>query len=287
MRIWKVVSFIVLVVAVGQLIYIFQGLNPSAYTTSGLKPTRHVMLDADYFPLLCDTLLVVVIIGMVAGGARRRSKPNLPEEEYSWWKLMLIRIGAMVFMVILYYLVIRRRIENKEILKVFTSFQNLRMQQAPGPGMVMAQPTAFEQYLVILLSLVIVVIIALIIVSMLKPRVDEEEPPILVAFPEYMLRKREFQFDGAPRDVVINAYGAALDTLSKKGIPVFEHLTPWELQKQIGSLHLRTLTHLFEKARYSTHEISPEDSEEALNQYQLIQEEEIDVPHTFLKDQPP
>ena len=100
----------------------------------------------------------------------------------------------------------------------------------------------------------------------------------MVPLPTYIVRKKEFTFDGDPRDVVINAYGASLDALHKKGVQIPEHFTPWEFQRQVGSPHLRRLTQLFERARYSTHTITQRDCEEAVEKFTLIQQEEVDIP---------
>lgn len=275
MRLWKLAAFAILVAALGHLIYVFQEIEPSAPETSETKPFRHIMLEADYFPILCDILIVVILVGGIASGARRRKKPQVPEEEYSWWMLMLMRIGVLALFTFLYFLVMRRRILDGDFLQPFKALQGLGQQQQ-APEFVLSKPTAFEQYIVVLLSVLVIVIIAVIIVSMIRPGGKEEEP-FLIAFPEYILKKREYTFDGDPRDVVINAYGAALQALIKKGIPVPEHLTPWEFQKQVGSSHLLKLTQLFEKARYSTHNISQKDSEEALKRFRLIEAEEFDT----------
>jgi len=275
MRLWKIAAFAILVLSVGHLIYIFYEAEPSEITPYEEKPIRHVMLEADYFPILCDILIIVIIFTGLARGVRRRKTPKFPEEE-NWLILMFMRIGVLAFLGFMYVLFLRRGLKNRGAFNVFQAFQNLTNPKS-GVELVPVEPTPFEQYLVVLLSLIIIFVIVTLLITMFKPS-KHSEPPVLVALPEILMRKKEFTFDGNPRDVVINAYGATLLALYKKGIPIPEHFTPWEFQKKVGNSHLQRLTQLFEKARYSTHEVSPKDSEEAVKKYRLLKEEEFDIP---------
>ena len=270
MRLWKLAACAVLVVALGHLIFIFQAAEPGEVESYEDTPQRHVVLGADYFPILCDILIIVVILSGLRG-LQKRSKPKLPDEEYNWLVMLAVRIGALAVIAVLYFIFIRSRPELKGIGRVLRGFQELT---SPEGGVVFyeAEPTATEQFFVIMLSLIIVVLIVMFIVLMLRPSKPPEEPVIFAALPEYIIKRGEFRFDGGPRDVVINAYGATLDTLYKKGVEIPEHFTPWEFQKGFGNVHLRKLTQLFEKARYSTHTITHADAEEALKHYELIKE---------------
>ncbi len=211
---------------------------------------------------------------------------QLPGKEESLWASFAAFGLIAVIGVSLYIYFVRWRIKNREFLSVSPQSQPLAPvlpAVAPGdePVFILSEPTAFDQYVVILLSLVIIVIIMVSIALAFSPSKSEEEP-ILVSFPEVMVRKREYRFDGDPRDVVINAYGASLESLRKKGMKVPVDSTPWEFQKQVGSPHLRKLTQLFEKARYSVHNITLQDSQEALRQLKSIEAEKIIPPHRFM-----
>ncbi len=277
MRLWKIAAFALLVVCIGHLIFIFYEAEPAKPELYEDKPIRKLMLEADYFPILCDALIIIIIVTGLLRGVRRKSKPRIPEEEVDWWKLMLMRAGALALVGLIYVVVLRKGLTNRGFIKVLEGFQGLG-DPAGAPEFVLAEPTPFEQFIVILLSLIIITVIAILLVTFLRPS-QKEENPLLVAFPEFILgKKREFTFDGDPRDVVINAYGATLETLYKKGFHIPEHSTPWEFQQQVGDPHLSRLTQLFERARYSTHPISPRDSEEAVKKYRLIRETEFDIP---------
>ncbi|KYK35436.1 MAG: hypothetical protein AYK19_02270 [Theionarchaea archaeon DG-70-1] len=277
MRLWKLAAFAVLVAALGHLIFVFQEAEPTEYTPYEATPTRHVMIEADYFPILCDILIIVIILSGLIGGVKVRKKPRFPDEDYNWWAVMAMRIAMLGVIAVFYLVFLRRRVENKEFLGVFEGLRNLINPRSTPGGFVLAEPTAFDQFVVIMFSLIIIVLIIMFIMLMIRPRRPPEEP-LLVPFAEYIWRKKEFTFDGDPRDVVINAYGASLDALHKKGVQIPEHFTPWEFQRQVGSPHLRRLTQLFERARYSTHAITQRDSEEAVEKFTLIQKEEVDIP---------
>lgn len=277
MRLWKIAAFALLVVCIGHLIFVFHETEPAEGTSYEDQPIRKVMLDADYFPILCDALIIVIIVTGLLKGVKRRSTPRIPEEEVDWWKLMLMRAGALALIGLIYVVVLRKGLVNRGLVKVLRGFQELGT-PAGAPEFVLAEPTFLEQFIVILLSLVIITVIAILLITFFRPSQEVEEP-LLVAFPEFILgKKRDFTFDGDPRDVVINAYGAALESLYKKGFHIPEHFTPWEFQQQVRDPHLSRLTRLFEKARYSTHDISPRDSEEAVRKYRAIKETEFDIP---------
>ncbi len=278
MRLWQLLAFAILVAAVGHLIYIFQEAEPTEITPYVGGPQRHVMIEADYFPILCDALIVVLIVSGFVGGVKLRKTPRIPDEDYNWWAVILMRIGMFALILAFYVFFLRRKVENREFLSIFEGLRRMADPQGTMGGFILSEPTAFDQFIVIMLSLMIIVIIIMIIVLMFRPKQPTGEEPILIPFSEYSWKKREYTFDGDPRDVVINAYGAALDTLNKKGVHVPEHLTPWEFQKEVGSPHLCTLTQLFERARYSAHDITRRDSDEALDEFRSIQQEGLDVP---------
>ncbi len=278
MQLWKIAAFVVLVICVGHLIFIFYESEPDKIESLKNEPVRRVMLEADYFPILCDILIVVVIVSGLATGLKRRKKPKFPAgEEENWLMLMLMRIGALSLLGVFYVLILRKGLEGKGVFRVLRGIQQLS-EPAPGSEFYYAEPNSFEQYMVILLSLVIIIIIAILVITLFKPKESLEEP-ILIALPDILMRRKAFIFDGNSRDVVINAYGAALEELHKKGFNIPEHFTPREFQQQVNSPHLDQLTHLFVKARYSTHNITPHDSEEALRQYRILREAEFDIPH--------
>jgi hypothetical protein len=277
MQLWKVVALAVLVVSLGSLIYIFQDAEPGEPIPVEDKPQRSVMLDADYFPILCDILIIVIILSGIKG-VRKRAKPQIPDESSNWLVLMVMRIGMLAGIGVFYFIFLRRRAENKDFLNVFQRFRELVNPQSQIGEFVLSEPTAFDQFILVMLSLLMIVLIIMFIVLMIRSPSPPSEEPLLVSFPEYIIRKGEYTFDGDPRDVVINAYGATLHDLYKKGVKIPEHFTPWEFQQQIGNPHLHRLTQLFEKARYSTHPISGSDSEEALKKYMLMKEEEITPP---------
>ena len=277
MQLWKIAAFVILVICVGHLIFIFYESESGEIESLENEPVRRVMLEADYFPILCDILLVVVIVSGLATGLKRRKKPEIPAgEEENWLMLMLMRMGALILIGAFYILALRKGLEGRGVFRVLRGIQQLS-EPSPGSEFYYAEPTSFEQYMVILLSLVIIIIIAILVITLFKPKEPREEP-ILIALPDILMRKKAFTFDGDPRDMVINAYGAALEELYKKGFNIPEHFTPWEFQQQVNSPHLDQLTHLFVKARYSTHNITPHDSKEALRQYRILREAEFDVP---------
>lgn len=276
MHLWKLVAFVILVAAIGHLIFLFQEAEPSEATPLEEEPMRHIVWETNFLPILCDILIVVIIISGLKG-LKRRKKPKVPEDEYNWLAMMAIRIGALVVIALLYYVFIRSRVEGGEFGSVFAAFRRFAGPGAQSSGFILAEPTAFEQFVAIVLSLIVIALIIMFIVLMFKPaKPEEEEPVLLAAFPEFFIKRGEFTFDGNPRDVVINAYGAALHDLYQRGIKIPDHFTPWEFQQQVKSSHLNELTQLFEKARYSTHDISLKDSQEAVKQFKLIQKEEID-----------
>lgn len=284
MRWWKVAAFAMLIIAMGHLIFLFQESTSPAYAPYEPEPTRHVMIEADYFPILCDMLVAVLIISAIHGTLKKkirlRSSPRLPEEEESIWVSVAAVTVLAVSGLLLYVVFIRWRIEESELLEPFQpqhpeqGIRNVPYPTGERPGFILAEPTAFDQFIVIMLSLIIIIIIVAVIVLMFKAPEPTEEP-FLVPLPEYIIRRKEFTFDGNPRDVVINAYGAALDALHKKGVPIPEHFTPWEFQQQVESPHLYRLTQLFEKARYSAHDITRTDAQDALKMFRLIQQEEV------------
>ncbi|MBU7043197.1 MAG: DUF4129 domain-containing protein [Theionarchaea archaeon] len=282
MRLWTVLACIVMIAALGHLIFLFEHSGSSSLSPISSDRTRHVVLDYDFFPILCDILIIVIIIGGFKGGVRLRKDPAFPEEEYSWWMLMLVRIAALSLMTAAYVFVLRSPLKTKEFLKIFQGFGDI---QSAGEkaSHIISQPTSFEHFLIILLSVVIIVIIALLIVSIISPH-SPEEPPVLVPFSEFLHRKRNYTFDGPPRDIIIDAYGAALDSLRIREIHIPEHYTPWEVQEKINNPHFTTLTRLFEKARYSLHPITHHDSSQALHTLEMLKKEDIHIPEDQIKE---
>ena len=288
MRLWKLVAIAVLVIAMGQLIFLFQEAESPEISPYEPEPYRHVILNADYFPILCDILIVVILISGLSRGLKglqfRRDSRTLEGERSVWVTIAAMTILSTVI-ILFYALFLRKKIEEREFLEPFVGNPEGQPGILPGVGqgaqhrpLVLSEPTPQEQFFVILLSVIIIIAIIALIVLMIKPPKPRSEEPFLITFPDYILRKKEFTFDGPPRDVVINAYGAALRSLQEKGINIPEHFTPWEFQQKLGSSHLNRLTRLFEKARYSTHDISHNDAKEALEQYMLVQNEEFEIP---------
>jgi hypothetical protein len=280
MRLWNIAAFTVMIIAIGHLIFLFGHTESTPLTPISSGGSRHVVLDSDYFPILCDILLIVIIIGGFKGSLRLRQNPQVPDEEYSWWVLMIARVSGLALMAAIYVFLLRNPIKTREFLKIFRGFRDIK-EAGEEASTLIAGPTSFDQFVIILLSMIIVVIIAILIVSMFQSP-SREDIPFLVPFIEFIHRKREYTFDGPPRDIVIDAYGAALDSLQKKGIHFPEHYTPWEVQHRVNSPHLTALTRLFEKARYSIHPITQKDSEKALIILEQFKKEEIHIPEGYL-----
>ncbi|MBU7032403.1 MAG: DUF4129 domain-containing protein [Theionarchaea archaeon] len=282
MRLWSVAAFAVMIIAVGHLIFLFGHTESTPTPAISSGGSRHVVLDSDYFPILCDILLIVIIIGGFKGSLRLRKNPQVPDEDHHWWVLMIARVSGLALMAALYVFLLRNPLKTREFLKIFRGFRDIQ-QAGEEASYIITGPTSFDQYLIILLSLVIVVIIAIIIVSMFQSP-SREDIPVLIPLREFILKKREYTFNGPPRDIVIDTYGAALETLQKKGIHMPEYFTPWEVQRQVNSSHFTTLTRLFEKARYSIHPITQKDSEKALKMLEKFKNEELHIPERYLEE---
>jgi hypothetical protein len=272
MRLWKILAYAVMIIALGHLIFLFEYAGPTLTPISS-QNSRHVILDYDFFPILCDLLIVVILIGGFKGSLRLRKNPHLPDEEYSWWTLMIARISGLALIAVLYVFMLRSPLKTREFLKIFEAFGEIRS-GGEEASQIMTRPTSFEHFLVILLSVVIVVIIAILIVSMITPS-SRGDVPVAVPLGEFIHRKRKYTFDGSPRERVIDAYGAALESLQAKKIHIPEHYTPWEMQQKIANPYFTTLTRLFEKARYSIHTITKKDSQKALHTLELFKKEDI------------
>jgi hypothetical protein len=86
-------------------------------------------------------------------------------------------------------------------------------------------------------------------------------------------RKKSYIFEGSPREVVINAYGASRDHLHDRGFRYNKDKTPAEFTKDVENENLNSLTDLFEEARYSNHDITTKYSKSALSYYRRLKDE--------------
>jgi len=127
----------------------------------------------------------------------------------------------------------------------------------------------------ILLAIVIGIIVILLagVIMLFKKRKIEEKPTIEEIATQTIVK---LQTEGDYRKTVINCYKQMCDWLDRKGVKKDSYQTPREFalatrgHLNVSPENLYALTQVFEKARYSPHEISSEDRDKAIKSLREI-----------------
>lgn len=118
------------------------------------------------------------------------------------------------------------------------------------------------------------ILILVVIFLMLFKKQKEDEPQFIENIARNTIQQLQDQHD--PRATVLQCYKQMCLWLSQQGIANQQQQTPRELAQNARKIlnvapeRLYDLTKIFEKARYSTHQISPEDQQTAISCLQAI-----------------
>jgi hypothetical protein len=124
-----------------------------------------------------------------------------------------------------------------------------------------------NKYILLAIAVVVIVIILVVIIMLFKKR-KIEEGPTLEEIASQTISKLKTEYDH--RTTVINCYKQMCELMSHRGIKKDSYQTPREFAMvskgflKISPESLYILTQIFEKARYSKHDISGEDRDKAI-----------------------
>jgi hypothetical protein len=218
-------------------------------------------------PLILSMWVTVILVSL--RGKSKIKKQRLVDDSVSWMSTVGLALGLGLLLCLLYFTLRNpRRLESFIHLRVPMNIDTLF-----SNPLLIRSPTTVERGIYylgvsILVLLVILLIVAFIAFSMKKGYIKTS---ILEKIEEQ--KRRSFSFDGSQRDIVINAYGASCDHLETKGFLPDKAKTPTEFKEYVGNPDLEQLTFLFERARYSHHDVSRKDSDQALTCYERLKHE--------------
>lgn len=124
-----------------------------------------------------------------------------------------------------------------------------------------------NKYILLAIAVVVIVIMLVVIIMLFKKR-KIEEGPTLEEIASQTISKLKTEYDH--RTTVINCYKQMCELMSHRGIKKDSYQTPREFAMvskgflKISPESLYILTQIFEKARYSKHDISSEDRDKAI-----------------------
>lgn len=219
-------------------------------------------------PLILTVWVAVILVSL--RGKSKIKKQRLVDDSVSWMSTVGLALGLSLLLCFIYFTFRNpRRLESIIQLRTPMNFDTLF-----SKPLLIRPPTTVERGIYflgvsILILLVILLIVAFIAFSMKKgytgmsilEKIEEE-------------KRKSFSFDGSERDIVINAYGASCDHLETRGFLLDKAKTPTEVKEYVRNPDLEQLTYLFEKARYSHHEVSRKDSDQALTCYERLKHED-------------
>ncbi|MGC1122001.1 MAG: DUF4129 domain-containing protein [Candidatus Methanofastidiosia archaeon] len=227
-----------------------------------------VQLTNVLLPLILTVWVVIILVSL--RGKSRIKKQRLVDDSVSWMSTLGLALGLGLLLCFIYFTFRNpRRLESIIQLRSPMNIDTLFSKH-----LLIRPPTTMERgiyYLgaLILILLVILLIVAFIAFSMKKGYIGTS---ILEKIERQ--RRKSFSFDGSERDIVINAYGASCDHLETKGFFFDRAKTPTEFKEDVRNPDLEQLTYLFEKARYSHHAVSKQDSAQALAHYERLKHED-------------
>lgn len=124
-----------------------------------------------------------------------------------------------------------------------------------------------NKYILLAIAVVVIVIIMVVVIMLFRKR-KIEEGPTLEEIASQTISKLKTEYDH--RTTVINCYKQMCELMSHRGIKKDSYQTPREFAMvskeflKISPESLYILTQIFEKARYSKHDISSEDRDKAI-----------------------
>jgi hypothetical protein len=219
-------------------------------------------------PLILTVWVAVILVSL--RGKSRIKKKRLVDDSVSWMSTVGLALGLSLLLCFIYFTFRNpRRLES--IIQLRTPMIIDTLFSKP---LLIRPPTTAERGIYylgvsILILLVILLIVAFIAFSRKKGYIGTS---ILEKIEEE--KRKSFSFDGSERDIVINAYGASCDHLETRGFLLDKAKTPTEVKEYVRNPDLEQLTYLFEKARYSHHEVSRKDSNQALTFYERLKHED-------------
>lgn len=149
----------------------------------------------------------------------------------------------------------------------YLSSQDTMQVQIVAPDSSQSGEESQNTYILLAIAVVVIIVISVGIIMLFKKRKIEEKPTIEDIATQTISRLKT---EGDYRKTVIDCYKQMCDWLDQKGVKKGTYQTPREfalatrshLKMSPGSLY--ELTQVFEKARYSPHEISSEDRDKAI-----------------------
>ena len=256
---------------IGTLATLFDGGEPAAHTPEQSGTITYQVHAANIVMPLILTLWALVVLVALSGRTSLHKQRLV--EDLSWKKTFVLLIGLCLCLFMLFFFsYFKEKLNFENVFNLGRPFQI----NSPFSGpIVLRTPTTAEKALIYLGAGVLVVLIALLIVAFIVfTRKKRYTGKSILEKIELEKRKRQYSFEGSYRDVVIDAYGASCDHLEEKGFDCEEGKTPAEFKEVVNDPHLERLTYLFEKARYSHHNVSKTDSERALSHYRRLKDEE-------------
>lgn len=267
MRISPLILCIIVAFCIGTLTTILEiDETPPADSPSEKGVSTQVHYFNPFFPLIITFWVLVVIIGF--SRVKIRKSPLLPSNS-NWKGVLGLIIGFSLILIVIWRLVDKK----KEIEPLAGREMLFRLSSLKEPLVVRA-PTTLEKVLIFVGTatiLMVIIIFILAFISMSKKKISPHKS-IFERMGEER-RKKPYAFQGSPREVVINAYGASRDHLNEKGFRYKKDKTPAEFKNDVENENLNSLTELFEEARYSNHDITNTYSKSALSYYRRLKDE--------------
>ncbi|MBU7015096.1 MAG: DUF4129 domain-containing protein [Theionarchaea archaeon] len=269
MKVAAVLLCIVVAFCIGSLASILEserhGTTPPAAEEGS---SYRIQLTNVLLPLILTTWVVVILVSL-----SRRSglkKQRLVDDSVSWLSTIGLALGLGLLLFFMYYTFRDpRRLESIIPLR-----SPLNINALFDKPMLIRPPTTMERGIYYVGILILLLLIALFFVSFIAFSRKKKYARTSILEKIESERRKSFSFEGSHRDIVINAYGASCDHLETKGFLFDRAKTPSEVKDNVRNSDLEQLTDLFEKARYSHHMVSKQDSDKALTHYERLKHED-------------
>ncbi|MGD2248902.1 MAG: DUF4129 domain-containing protein [Candidatus Methanofastidiosia archaeon] len=268
MRISSLILCIIVAFCIGTLATIIgMGTAPPVGPAEKDIPA-HIQYFNPYFPLIITVWVLIIIVGF--SKTRIRNSPLLPSDN-DWRGILGLALGLIFILLVIWKLINKAKdlqftLNREMILSLFNPFKK---------PLVVRTPTTIEKVFIFVGAFIIILVIVMIIlafISMSRKKISSHKS-YFDRMGEDRRRKKPYIFEGSPREVVINAYGASRDHLHGRGYRYKKDKTPAEFTKDVENENLNSLTDLFEEARYSNHDITTKYSKSALSYYRRLKDE--------------
>ncbi|MBU6996875.1 MAG: DUF4129 domain-containing protein [Theionarchaea archaeon] len=227
----------------------------------------HVQLNNVLLPLILTLWIVIILVSLTSRS--KIKKQRLVDDSVSWLSTLGLALGLSLLLCVMYF-TFRDPRTLESLLPLRRPMNADTLFSEP---LIIRSPTTMERGIYYIGILILVLLIVLLIVAFIAFSMKRGYMRTSILQKIERERRKSFSFDGSHREIVINAYGASCDHLETRGFSFDKAKTATEVKEDLKDSNLEQLTYLFEKARYSHHTVTKQDSDQALAYYGRLKHE--------------